>query len=114
MLAEESDILAHTAGSHIGSTAKENSTPGILAHFFGTKVCRSIRGDFLIGKAPFYHLVYAVNSLTELSGLEAKGLQVSKHLIIVYSLVQVVTLHSLSVKSLRRREAIKVLVLLII
>jgi hypothetical protein len=60
-------------------------------------VSGSIRSDFFIWKAPFNHLIYALNRQAEISGLKTSVFKIGEHLIVVHTLVQVVALYSLTV-----------------
>lgn len=58
----------------------------------------SIRSYLLVAQSPFYHLVNRLYTSAQFGGLETLVFQVGKHLVVVDTLIQIVSLHPLGVE----------------
>lgn len=100
MLGQISNDVSHTAGSHIGSVAQEDSAfclcpiGGVTGFFIIPLI------DGLIREPPADHAIDDLNGLLEVGGLEAGSGIALEDLLIVDALVEVVALDDLGLKLL--------------
>jgi hypothetical protein len=62
----------------------------------------------LIAETPFYHMVYLLDTSSQLSCLEALMFKVCEHLIVVHSFVKIEALHLLGIDGLGCWVGIKI------